>query len=406
MNLLHALKQAEETRQTSEATYDMPDILPFPALDFSPLQQAPARQADCRIEPAAASLSEEFAEQEPPRARLATADDIATEAAFASVSLAETLTERQNVRPLLSAPRTRPSHRLTAWLVLAGGILFCSMGAWFWWQWQSLTVPAPPLPVVHAAEKPAIPADKAEETAPAPAFIASAPMPLFPATTPPLKPASASRPPAGDKAAYLEAQPTPANLPDIERNTVEAAIPAPLEAAWRAWQRGDLASAETLYRRMLTSDSRNRDAQLGLAAIAARQGEKSQAAQGYQRVLALNPQDEEAQAGLLLIHPEALSETAEAQLLQQADSNRSPQVLGQYYAVRNRWHEAQEQYFRAFVREPGNADLAFNLAVSLDHINQKKLAVDYYRRALTLGRGSFSPAGVEQRLTELLVEQP
>ena len=44
--------------------------------------------------------------------------------------------------------------------------------------------------------------------------------------------------------------------------------------------------------------------------------------------------------------------------------------------------------------------------MSLDHINQKKLAVDYYRRALTLGRGSFSPAGVEQRLTELLVEQP
>ena len=69
-----------------------------------------------------------------------------------------------------------------------------------------------------------------------------------------------------------------------------------------------------------------------------------------------------------------------------------------------RWGEAQQQYFKAFSAEPENADFAYNLAVSLDHIGQPKLALDYYRRALALAPkagASFNLEAARSRATQL-----
>ena len=79
-------------------------------------------------------------------------------------------------------------------------------------------------------------------------------------------------------------------------------------------------------------------------------------------------------------------------------------TLGNQLAQQSRWAEAQQQYFRAFAAEPDNADYAFNLAVSLDHLRQSKLALDYYRRAIALAEkraASFDLAAARSRAAQL-----
>ena len=63
-------------------------------------------------------------------------------------------------------------------------------------------------------------------------------------------------------------------------------------------------------------------------------------------------------------------------------------TLGNQLAQQGRWAEAQQEYFKAFAAEPDNADFAYNLAVSLDHLRQPRLALEYYRRALALAEGA------------------
>ena len=316
------------------------------------------------------------------------------------------ISREEGTRRLLSAPRARTQHRMAAWLMLGGCVLLGGIGMWLWWQIESFAVPE---------SLPAAPATSAAHALAASVPVASSPIdsPIAPAAAEPgrntthapeIRLAAASHPPKDNRAAYIEPQPAPAGLPKIERQVHESTIPAPLESAWNAYQRGDLAYAETQYRHMLTLDSRNRDALLGLAAIAASKGLKQEAASWYKRLLALNSQDQDAQSGLLAIDPDALSERGEAQLLQQTGRADASLLLAQHYAARNRWHEAQEQYFRAFTQDPDNADLAFNLAVSLEHIGQPRQAAAYYRKALALGKGSFDRAAAESRLAEILPE--
>jgi Flp pilus assembly protein TadD len=79
-------------------------------------------------------------------------------------------------------------------------------------------------------------------------------------------------------------------------------------------------------------------------------------------------------------------------------------ALGNYYAEQARWGEAQQAYFNAYRLEPDNAELAFNLAVSLDRLGQKKSAAQYYQRALQLDpehNAGFDHAKISQRIEEL-----
>jgi Flp pilus assembly protein TadD len=79
-------------------------------------------------------------------------------------------------------------------------------------------------------------------------------------------------------------------------------------------------------------------------------------------------------------------------------------ALGNYYAQQARWGEAQQAYFNAYKLEPDNTELAFNLAVSLDRLGQRKLAAQYYQRALQLDpehHADFDNAKISKRIDEL-----
>jgi uncharacterized protein HemY len=95
-------------------------------------------------------------------------------------------------------------------------------------------------------------------------------------------------------------------------------------------------------------------------------------------------------AGLASI-PVADPSQAEARLRRilrrNPDAATALYALGNLYARQERWSEAQRAYFRAAAAAPENPDYAFNLAVGLDHVHQPRLALEYYRRALTLAEG-------------------
>lgn len=190
----------------------------------------------------------------------------------------------------------------------------------------------------------------------------------------------------------------------IEQHQEEPIYPV-LNNAYLAYRSGNLDQAQQLYLRALNLDSSNSDALLGLAAIAQRRGEDKMAAHYYAKVMALDPRNAVANAGMSALTADDNRESRLKTLLnEQHDSSALHFALGNYYAEQSRWGEAQQAYFDAYKVEPDNAELAFNLAVSLDRLGQNKSAAQYYQRALQLdpeNHAGFDHAIISQRIKEL-----
>jgi tetratricopeptide (TPR) repeat protein len=182
-------------------------------------------------------------------------------------------------------------------------------------------------------------------------------------------------------------------------------IDALLHNAYLAYRSGKLEQAQQQYREALNLDSSNTDALLGLAVIAQRRGMDSMAAHYYAKVMALDPRNAVANAGMSALTTDDNRESRLKTLLnEQQDSASLHFALGNYYAGLARWSEAQSAYFDAYKLESDNAELAFNLASSLDHLGQKKLAAEYYERALQLDAGkqaAFDHAKISTRIEAL-----
>ncbi len=180
--------------------------------------------------------------------------------------------------------------------------------------------------------------------------------------------------------------------------------------AYSALQRGDDKMALTLYHAVLKEESRSRDALLGLAAIAVRQRQFPLAVQYYQTVLTYYPQDPVAKTNLLSLSGQTTGGERESQLKTLVNGAQKPAYihfqLGVIYAEQQRWREAQQAFFEAYRIEPQQADYAYNLAVSLEHLQQSQAAVGYYQRAIQLQQKqqksySFQTQTVQQRIATL-----
>jgi Tfp pilus assembly protein PilF len=193
----------------------------------------------------------------------------------------------------------------------------------------------------------------------------------------------------------------------VRRNDTAPRINPGLQAAYQAFNDGDLAAARQQYQAVIRQEPANRDALMGMAALALRQKDAPQAAAQYVRMLELDPNDAEALAGLTSLHmgdPAQSEGRLKAVLQNNPESGPVLFALGNLYSQQARWSEAQQMYFRAYAAVPSNADYAFNLAVGLDRLNQGKIALGYYQRALALasnGVGSFDRAAARRRLHEL-----
>ena len=217
-------------------------------------------------------------------------------------------------------------------------------------------------------------------------------------------------PAAPSVSALLESEGAPNNK-NIAVQTQDAAssqVDPVLMMAYEALQQGNYEKAGMLYSQVLSRAPDNIDAMLGLAAIAWKQGRPNVASRYYGRVLEINPRDTHAQVGLIAILGNADPIAAESKLKQLI--GREPSgflyfTLGNLYAERGLWAQAQQAYFQAYQLHPDNSDYAFNLAVGLEHLGQTRPALDYYRKALDLsfrkGRANFDQGLAIERVGQL-----
>ena len=159
-----------------------------------------------------------------------------------------------------------------------------------------------------------------------------------------------------------------------------------------------------------TPEPLNPDVHLGMATVLARGGDPAAAARSYRQVLVIDPRNGAALAGLLAVN-DARSPALETELrtlvARHPETSSLHFTLGNLYASERRWVKAQQSYFEAYRLESDNADYLYNLAVSLDHLKQPKLAHDYYQKALAArarSGGQFDAVVVARRIKELAPE--
>jgi hypothetical protein len=121
-----------------------------------------------------------------------------------------------------------------------------------------------------------------------------------------------------------------------------------------------------------------------------------------------DPGDVSAQAALINLRAQNDTGSSESRLktllASQPDSSALHFTLGNLYARQGRWSDAQQAYFQAYAADPDNADYIFNVAVSLDHLRQSKLAAQYYQMALSVAAtrpSAFDRQAAEKRILEL-----
>ncbi|MFD2367231.1 tetratricopeptide repeat protein [Pseudoduganella sp. GCM10020061] len=231
---------------------------------------------------------------------------------------------------------------------------------------------------------------------------------ITPSTTPPAVPQAPAS--SGVTTSPVAAMPptTSGNAPvQVQQRTTSGEVNPALQSAYAALRQGDIDVAREQYNALLQTDPRNRDVLFGAAAIALRDRQPERAADIYARLLDADPNDADALAGLVAIRQADPVQT-EARLRRIINLNPEAasalSALGHLYARQGRWSEAQQQYFKAYAVTPQSAENAFNLAVGLDRINQPKLALTYYQRALALapgGAAGFNTSAVANRIREL-----
>lgn len=206
-----------------------------------------------------------------------------------------------------------------------------------------------------------------------------------------------------DKA--LELKPA---LLKISKTQATGEVGRAVSEAYAAYRNGDLATAQALYQAVLRNNRNNRNALLGLGAIAVQQQRFDAAYHYYAAILKQNPADTVAQTALLSMQQQTDPVASESHLKQmladQPEAAYLYQALGHVYARTQRWPQAQQAYFDAYHRNSKNPDYAYNLAVSLDHLGQGKAALDYYVRALELATTDsfgFSRQAAQSRIAQL-----
>lgn len=448
--LMDALKKAELAKRQGAGS-DAPAEEPQSSLSLEPLTEAPATaaapdggadQADAPPEMSLSSHLEELdarfleevaaaARQVPPSpaAQARVEPTLAPPVAVEPVTRPNVEPPRQPQRDAMAGeqaksaaqnvfaakkPEKQESRKTFA---IAVGILtvlsVVGIAGYFWWQLQpkgslaarpappAIAVPAPAAPTVPTAAVAVAPVPPAPQAVPA----TSTSTPAIPAATPP-QPTQAAAAPEKSVAADRPTQRTrrAARAEEADEDSPIRITREPLKVnpalarGYDAFNRGEWTLAQLEYEKVRKSDPRNVDALHGLAAIALRQGQYDQAEFLYRQIVEADPQDTIALSALLnqrgQVDPNVTESRLKSLAATQPDNAAPHFSLGNLYARLGRWNDAQQAYFRAYNADPENPDILYNLAVSLEHIRQPKIAAKYYAQAITAAEQR--PAGFDR----------
>jgi len=378
------------------------------------LEKAAKDRGDARTEPGAADASASDLSLEP----LATAapgtpqQDAASRPSDAPANeraqAANVLQAAAAARPAASGAMTYARTHPVAALGVLAGVLAVGFGVYVYLQMfhPSLFVAQSPVasrplaqPLVQAPAVPSPPPVAGEALSSAALLKESA------AAEPSARPA---RPRQNPEAA---AEAAPGHAIVVSKGTAEPAMNPLLPQAYAALQAGQLDDAQRAYSQLATAEPASIDAALGLAAVSVRRGDSNEAIRHYLRTLELDPRNALAQSGLIALLGRADPLAAESKLRQLIAREPSAYLyftLGNLYADQSHWSAAQQSYFQAHHLEPANPDYAYNLAVGLEHVSQRKLALGYYRRAMELaaarGRANFNLPQAQERIGKLAAQ--
>ena len=409
--LLEALKKAERAKE--EAAQRRPQAAPAQPPEPLPEIRQPleiVREEVPQPEPVL-TLAEEK-----PRASPSPSPATATPPRAPQPKAEAGASDRAAARKVFEAKFREPNPRLPFFITMGAlGVFAVGTVVYFWMQLR----PAPSLvnlnPKPPAGEQVAAAPKAPAPSTPAPPASAKSTIPGLPATAPaPAKPEPAPRvetpllKPPVRPSAPPRSEPAPAPA-EVSATRAAPQVNARVSTGYAAYLAGDLASARTEYEQALREEPANRDALLGLAALDVRAGRFEAAEAAYQRLLRADPRDAHAHAALIALRggrfdPAAAESRVKSMLAENPEAHVLNFTLGNQFAQQGRWAEAQQEYFKAFAAEPGNADFAYNLAVSLDHLRQPRLALEYYQRALALAKtrgASFDAAAAEARAAQL-----
>lgn len=202
---------------------------------------------------------------------------------------------------------------------------------------------------------------------------------------------------------------SPATL-SVTRSDAPSSIDRHVQAGYQALASGNVAEANVEYFAALELDSNNIDALMGAAAVAAREDKRAVAIAAYTKVLKLEPGNPDATAAIAMLSGAAATHEANESHLKTliaGEEGGRPSLhtaLAGEYAADGRWTEAAQEYFTALGKDPGNPDLAFNVAASLDQNRNTAMALNFYQQAVEFARqrpAQMNVHAVEQRISQL-----
>ena len=433
--LLEALKKAERAKEEAQrrareeggdADAAAPAAERKPVLTRDKLPDIGAAPLDMTGEDLAAAPAKKPKPKEPPRELtiepIAPAPHARPAKAKAADGVDEQAPARQRAKKVFEAKFREPNPKMPFYITLGMlGAFAVGTVIYFWYQLrpppslvnlnpprQAEQAPPPSAEVRPLAAAPVASAQNplAGLPAAAPATVTPAPSAPKPVTEKPVEtPRLQPRIPLAQPAAAATRTPPPSAT--VARSAPQ--VHPRVEAGYAAYVAGDLSAARTQYEEALRDEPANRDALLGMAALEVRAGRHETAEALYIRVLQADPRDAQAHAALISLRagradPVVTESRVKSMLAAEPSAHALNFTLGNQLASQNRWAEAQQEYFKAYTAEPDNADFAFNLAVSLDHLRQSRQALEYYQRALALAgkRGaSFDANAARQRAAEL-----
>jgi tetratricopeptide (TPR) repeat protein len=422
--LLEALKKAEkakeEAQRRAQGESEAPAAAPAPAAAAPALElEAPVGLEPVRTRDQLPDIRQplDFQKDEPAVGKSAEPRP-APELPRGQPQAEPQAAERASARKVFEAKFKEPNPRLPFFITMGVlGVFALGTVAYFWVQLR------PPAPLVNTnPQRPAgeqqVAAAETRPAARAPAPVAQSAIPGLPTgverpPAPKPAPQPVVRPPEVPRVEVPRLQPPP-RRPEPAQAEISSSRATPqvhpkVGAGYAAYVSGDLATARAEYEQAQREEPANRDAALGLAALDVRAGRYEAAEGAYLRLLQADPRDAHAQAALIAlrsgrVNPVAAESRVKSMLADNPGAHVLNFTLGNQFAQQGRWAEAQQEYFKAFAAEPDNADFAYNLAVSLDHLRQPRLALEYYRRALALAKArgaSFDLMAAEARAAQL-----